>query len=66
MSDGRFVKNKAYSGHNSLRLVKARRLADVSDALSDPLYSLIRKRDPVLEFLNYPEKHEALFRDLYP
>jgi glucose-6-phosphate isomerase, archaeal len=66
MSDGKFVKNKAYPGHTALRLVKARRLADVSDALSDPLYRLIRKRDPVLEFLNYPEKHEALFRDLYP
>jgi glucose-6-phosphate isomerase len=66
MTTGKFVKNPAYRERTSLRLARARPLADVSDAISDPLYDLIRNRDPVLEFLNYPEKHEALFRDLYP
>ncbi|WP_321508519.1 glucose-6-phosphate isomerase family protein [uncultured Methanoregula sp.] len=66
MADGEFVKNPAYPEHTTLRLVRAQRLSDVSDAIPDPLYDLVRKRDPLLEFLNYPEKHEALFRDLYP
>jgi hypothetical protein len=29
-----------------------------------PLYDLIEKRAPVLEFLKYPEKYESLFRAL--
>lgn len=60
-----FVKNPAYHNHTSLRLVKAQRLADVKDTISDPLYNLIEKRAPVLEFLNRPEKFEPLFRELY-
>jgi glucose-6-phosphate isomerase len=61
-----FVKNPAYRNHPDLRIVKAKRLADVKEAISDPLYNLIEKRAPVLEFLNRPEKFESLFRDLYP
>ncbi len=61
-----FVKNPAYKNHASLRLVKARRLAEVKDAIPDPLYNLIEDRAPVLEFLNHPEKFESLFRELYP
>ena len=63
---GGFVKNPAYKSHASLRLVKARRLAEVKDAIPDPLYNLIEDRAPVLEFLNHPEKFESLFRELYP
>jgi len=66
MAGGEFVKNPAYSGHPKLRLVRAHRLSDVADVISDPLYDLIEQRAPVLEFLNYPEKYEALFEDLYP
>lgn len=66
METGGMVKNPAYPEHTHLRLVKAQRITDISDTLSDPLYQLIVDRAPVLEFLNYPEKYEALFRDLYP
>jgi glucose-6-phosphate isomerase len=66
MESGEFVKNPAYTEPALLRLAKAPPTAKVSDALGDPLYDLIVQRAPVLEFLNYPEKHEALFRDLYP
>ncbi|MFA4823838.1 MAG: glucose-6-phosphate isomerase family protein [Methanoregula sp.] len=61
-----FVKNPTYRNHPHLRLVKAQRLADVKDAIPDPLYNLIENRAPVLEFLNHPEKFESLFRQLYP
>jgi len=61
-----FVKNPAYRNHPHLRLVKAQRLADVKDAIPNPLYNLIENRAPVLEFLNHPEKFESLFRELYP
>jgi glucose-6-phosphate isomerase len=61
-----FVKNPAYRNHPHLRLVKAQRLADVKEAIPDPLYNLIENRAPVLEFLNCPEKFEPLFRELYP
>jgi hypothetical protein len=61
-----FVKNPSYRNHPHLRLVKAQRLADVKDAIPDPLYNLIENRAPILEFLNCPEKFESLFRELYP
>lgn len=61
-----FVKNPVYRNTPHLRLVKAQRLADVKDAIPDPLYNLIENRAPVLEFLNCPEKFESLFRELYP
>ncbi|MDP3565067.1 MAG: glucose-6-phosphate isomerase family protein [Methanoregula sp.] len=60
-----FVKNPTYRNPANLRLVKAQRLADVGDAIPDPLYNLIETRAPVLEFLNHPEKFELLFRGLY-
>jgi glucose-6-phosphate isomerase len=66
MDTGGFVKNPAYPEHTTLRLVKAQQITGVPDTLSDPLYQLIRDRAPVLEFLNYPEKYEAQFCDLYP
>ena len=47
-------------------MMKGQRIRDVSGTLSDSLYQLIRNRDPVLGFLNSPEKYENLFRDLYP
>jgi glucose-6-phosphate isomerase, archaeal len=61
-----FVQNPAYAKHPHLRLVKAQRLADVRNTIADPLYDLIEKQAPILEFLNYPEKYESLFRELYP
>lgn len=66
MDTGEFVKNPAYPEHTALRLVKARRITGDSDTLTDPLYQLIRDRASILEFLNYPEKYEARFRELYP
>jgi hypothetical protein len=39
---------------------------DVRNAISATLYDLIGTQAPVLEFLNYPEKYEFLFRELYP
>jgi len=36
------------------------------NTITDPLYDLIEKRSPVLEFLNHPEKFGSLFRELYP
>ncbi|MDP3395530.1 MAG: glucose-6-phosphate isomerase family protein [Methanoregula sp.] len=56
-----FVKNPAYRNHPHLRIVKAQRLLNIKDAIPDPLYNLIEKRSPVLEFLNHPEKFESLF-----
>jgi glucose-6-phosphate isomerase len=61
-----FVLNPAYPKHPHLRLVKAQRLAGVRNMIADTLYDLIEKRDPVLEFLNYPEKSDSLFQELYP
>nr|WP_320161150.1 glucose-6-phosphate isomerase family protein [uncultured Methanoregula sp.] len=66
LSNGTFLKNPAYPKAAPMRLVKARRLVDLADTISDPLYDLILNRAPILEFLNYPEKYETLFRDLYP
>jgi len=66
LDTGEFVKNPAYPKSAPLRLVRAQPLSDLSHAIPDPLYDLIQKHAPVLEFLNYPEKYEALFRDLYP
>lgn len=66
MSTGEFIKNPAYPKTASLRLVKAQPLVDLADTITDPLYRLIMKRAPILDFLNYPEQYEALFRDLYP
>ena len=60
------VKNPTYRNLPDLRLVRAQRLADVKDAIPDPLYNLIEHRAPVLDFLNHPEKFESLFRELYP
>jgi glucose-6-phosphate isomerase len=61
-----FVPNPAYKDLPHLRMVKAQQLAEVTDAIPDPLYDLVEKRAPVLEFLNHPEKFESLFRGLYP
>jgi glucose-6-phosphate isomerase, archaeal len=66
MTTGELVKNPAYPGAAALRLVRAQRLTDVTDTIPDPLYHLVGNRAPILDFLNYPEKFEALFRDLYP
>jgi glucose-6-phosphate isomerase len=66
MANGELVKNPAYPERTTLRLVQAQRLIDLSNTISDPLYQLIMKQAPVLEFLNYPEKFEALMRDVYP
>jgi glucose-6-phosphate isomerase len=61
-----FVKNPAYPKHPHLRCMKAPRLASVRDTITAPLYDLIKKRAPVLEFLNYPEKYLSLFWALCP
>jgi glucose-6-phosphate isomerase len=66
MESGEFLKNPAYPEATPIRLVQARRITDVSDTLTDPLYQLILDRAPILEILNCPEKYERLFRDLYP
>lgn len=66
MENGGLVKNPAYPRHTNLRIVQAKRITDISDTLTDPLYQLIRNRAPVLDFLNYPEKFETLFGDLFP
>jgi glucose-6-phosphate isomerase len=60
------VQNPSYLEHPHLRFAKAQRLMGVRNTITDPLYDLIEKRDPVLEFLNYPEKYASLFRKLYP
>jgi len=61
-----FVQNPAYMNRPNLRLVKAQRPADVKNAITAPLYDLIEKRAPVLDFLNYPEKYASLFQELCP
>jgi glucose-6-phosphate isomerase, archaeal len=66
MENGVFVKNPAYPQHTTLRLVQAHPITDVSGPLADPLYNLVMDRAPILDFLNYPEQYEALFRNLYP
>jgi len=66
MVKGRFVQNPAYPKHPHLRLVRAQRRLGVKNTITDPLYDLIEKRAPALEFLNYPEKSGSLFRELYP
>jgi glucose-6-phosphate isomerase len=66
MADGTFVKNPDYPEKTSLRLVRAQPLSSLSEPLTDPLYDLVLDRAGILEFLNYPEKYEPLFRTLYP
>lgn len=66
LATGEFVKNPAYRKAAPLRLVQAQPLIDLADTITDPLYRLIVKRAPILDFLNFPEKYEELFRDLYP
>lgn len=66
MVKGGFVQNPAYTRLSPLRYVKAQRFADVWYRIIAPLYDLIEMRAPVLEFLNYPEKYESLFRELWP
>ena len=61
-----FVQNPAYAKHPPLRIVKAKRVVGVRNAITAPLYELIEKRAPVLEFLNFPEKSGSLFQELYP
>ena len=61
-----FVQNPAYAKHPYLRLARARRPEDVRNTITAPLYDLIEKRAPVLEFLNYPERYGSLFRELCP
>jgi glucose-6-phosphate isomerase len=58
-----FVQNPAYTNHPPLRIVMAGRVDGVRNTITTPLYELIEKRAPVLEFLNYPEKNESLFRE---
>ena len=58
----------AYQGEET---AAARRYFDLDQQLLEMAASmgcadLIEKRAPVLEFLNYPEKSESLFRELYP
>jgi len=56
MADGSWVKNRAYEKVARLRRVEAGRVPTMVKGLTSPLYRLIARRDPVLEFLNYPEK----------
>ncbi len=66
MADGRMERNPAYADPPPLRLIRAQHISAVSWTITDPLYDLVGKRAPVLDLLNYPEKYEALFGDLYP
>ena len=61
-----FVQNPAYKKTSPLRRITAQPRADFPGAITAPLYGLIEKRAPVLEFLNYPEKYAELFRELCP
>lgn len=56
MADGSWVKNRAYKKGAPLRRVEAGRVRTGITGLTSPLYRLIARRDPVLEFLNHPEK----------
>ena len=57
-----FVQNPAYVKPPPLTCVKAQRFAGMGKMITAPLYDLIEKRAPVLEFLNYPERYASLFR----
>jgi hypothetical protein len=57
-----FVQNPSYAKPPPFRCMKAQRFAGLGKRIKAPLYDLIEKRDPVLEFLNYPERYESLFR----
>jgi glucose-6-phosphate isomerase len=61
VKDG-FVQNPSYAKPPSLRYMKAQRFAGLGKRITAPLYDLIEKRAPVLEFLNYPERFSSLFR----
>ena len=66
MAAGGFVPNPAYPEYLRLRYVKERCPADAGNTITGPLYHLIEKRAEILEFLNSPEKHDALFRQICP
>ena len=59
MADGSWVKNRAYEKVPPLRCVDAGRSGTTIPGLDFPLYRLIARRDPVLGFLNYPEKFSS-------
>jgi glucose-6-phosphate isomerase len=61
-----FVPNPAYAKPPPLICVKAQRFAGPGKMITAPLYDLIERRVPVLEFLNYPERYASLFRELPP
>ena len=59
MADGSWEKNRAYRKVPPLRRVEAGRSGTTIPGLDFPLYRLIARRDPVLGFLNYPEKFSS-------
>ena len=66
MDTGEYRKNRDYDRHPDLRFVQACRNHERAALLPGPLYDLIRKRKPVLEFLNFPEQYASRFAGLYP
>jgi glucose-6-phosphate isomerase len=59
-----FVKNPAYTTSSSLRCAKISQHTAISGTISAPLYYLVEQQNPMLEFLNIPEKYPSLFREL--
>lgn len=63
MADGSFRKNSRYLEVPPLRTIRAAAILERFPACRGPLYSLIGN-DEALSFLNFPEKHLALFAAL--
>jgi glucose-6-phosphate isomerase len=56
MADGLLVKNRAYGRVPPLRRVRAGRIRTGRAGFVFPLYRRVEQRDPVLAFLNHPER----------
>ena len=63
MRNGEIRKNPAYPGHATLRMRRAGKMAGESGTITDPLYTLIEQRSPILAFLNRPDEFGHLFRE---
>jgi glucose-6-phosphate isomerase len=62
--DGRLVRNRAYQKVSKIRIAYPAEVPDYGLFQQKSAYQLIEE-PPLLEFLTAPERHTALFRELY-
>jgi glucose-6-phosphate isomerase, archaeal len=66
MADGTIRKNRAYGKIPPLRNIHAGRIGTGKAGITSPLYGMVKRRSPVLAFLNNPEKFLEIASEAYP